>query len=56
MTASPYDTPLSAIREHAEKCPICHGQVLPGQSEGMITEAGWCHTDCVVSAQRQAQG
>jgi hypothetical protein len=41
---------------YGHHCPLCHGQVLVGQPEGLVTGAGWCHTDCVMSAQRQAQG
>lgn len=34
-------------------CPACHGAVLTGQSEALVSGRGWCHTECVVSAQRQ---
>ena len=30
-------------------CSICHGLVLPGQSEGLVTGAGWAHVDCIVA-------
>jgi hypothetical protein len=28
-------------------CPLCRGQVLTGQSEGLIGGAGWCHVSCI---------
>jgi hypothetical protein len=31
-------------------CPLCQSQMLPGQSKGLVTRAGWAHTDCVVLA------
>jgi hypothetical protein len=37
---------------HQHGCPICHGFVLVGQSEGLMSGIGWAHTGCVVASQQ----
>jgi hypothetical protein len=41
---------------YQHRCALCRGYVLTGQSEGLVTGAGWAHVDCIVDGQRQAQG
>lgn len=41
---------------YGHHCPLCHGQVLVGKSEGLVGGKGWAHTACIVEGQQQPGG
>ena len=57
MTGAPLRASRVRKCRFQHQCPVCHGQVLIGQSESLVTGAGWAHVDrCIIQAQRQVGG